>query len=262
VPELESSDDTAVYEINSLRTIFAILNTHKAPFDDVRVRQAANFAIDKELIVVGLLDGYASPASQPFGPEVFGYNPDVEGAYTYDPDRARELLAEAGHSDGVAVNFFSPAGRYLKDEEVVQAVAAQLEEVGFQVNVNFLEWQAYFDTYIAAGSPSDELDIAFFSNANNTADADYNLSLNVHSGGRGIYWTNAEVDQLIDEARQIVDQDERQATYHTIVETMVEEAPWIYLYTQHDLYAATGRLQGWEPRPDEMIDLRGTRLED
>ena len=257
VPEIESSDDTALYQTNSLRTIFCVLNTHKAPFDDVLVRQAANFAIDKELIVEALLDGYGTPTSQPFGSEVFGYNPELENYYAFDPDRARSLLAEAGYDENnrPEVEFYSPVGRYLKDEEVAQNIAAQLEEVGFTVNLNFSEWQAYFDTYFGTGEPGMDLDIGFFSNANNTADADYNLSLNVHSGGRGIYWQNTEVDDLIDEARQVTDQDERLATYHELLTIMVEEAPWLFLYTQHDLYGATADLQSWEARPDEMIYL-------
>lgn len=261
VPELESSDNTVVQDVNSLRTMFCILNTHKAPFDNVLVRQAANYAVDKELIAVGLMDGYATPTTQPFGPEVFGYNPEAEGSYAHDPDRARELLAEAGYADGVEVNFFSPAGRYLKDEEVVQTIAAQLQEVGFEVNVNFMEWQAFSDTHIQSGEPSPDLDIAFYSNANNTGDADYNLSLNVHSGNRGVYWNSPETDAMIDEARQVVDEAERLALYHQIIDLMIEEAPWIYLYTQHDIYAATSSLQGWEARPDEMIDLRGVSLD-
>lgn len=262
VPEIESSEEATILQTNSLRTIFAVLNTHKAPFDDARVRQAVNFAVDKDLIIEGLLDGYSSPTNQPFGPEVFGYNPDLEGYYAYDPDRARSLLAEAGYEDGVEVNFYSPAGRYLKDEEVAQNIAAQLEDVGFRVNLNFLEWQAYFDTYFGTGTASDDLDIGFFSNANNTGDADYNLSLNVHSGGRGIYWVNPDVDQMIDEARQTAEQDERLEIYHTLLETMVEEAPWLFLYTQHDLYGVTTRLKGWKPRPDEMIYLYGAHIED
>ncbi|HLT18814.1 MAG TPA: ABC transporter substrate-binding protein [Thermomicrobiales bacterium] len=264
VPEIESNPDTQLYQVNSLRTIFCVLNTLKAPFDDVRVRQAANYAVDKDLIVEGILDGYATPTSQPFGPEVFGYNPDLENYYAYDPDRARELLAEAGYDENnrPEVNIFSAVGRILKDEEVVQNIAAQLEEVGFAVNLNFSEYQAYFDTYFGTGEPGMDLDIGFFSNANNTADADYNLSLNVHSGGRGIYWQNTEVDELIDKARQTEDQDERLALYHQLLEIMIPEAPWLFLYTQHDLYGATSKLKGWNARPDEMIYLYPASLED
>src|SRR5690606_36695046 len=129
------------------------------------------------------------------------------------------------------------------------------------VNLNFSEYQAYFDTYFGTGEPGMDLDIGFFSNANKTADADYNLSLNVHSGGRGIYWQNTEVDELIDKARQTGDQDERLALYHQLLEIMIPEAPWLFLYTQHDLYGATSKLKGWNARPDEMIYLYPASLE-
>jgi peptide/nickel transport system substrate-binding protein len=256
VPEIEQADGIQIKAVNSLRTLFALLNSHKEPFNDVRMRQAANYAVDVQLIVDEMLDGFGQPTSQPWGPEVFGFHPGYDDFYAYDPDRARELMEEAGYGDGVEINFVSPSGRYLRDVEVSQNIAAQLEEVGFTVNLNLLEFQAFMDNFINIHpEPNPDLDIALFSNANNTADADYNLTLNVHSQNRGTYWVNTEVDDLIDQARQVFDQDERLALYHQIVEIMVEEAAWLYLYTSHDIYGVSDRAADWEPRADEMIYL-------
>lgn len=260
VPELEQSDDVAIMTVPSLRSFFVILNAQQPPFDDVRMRQAANYAIDKQLLIDGILDGYGRPLSQPFGPEVFGFNPELEGYYTYDPEKAKSLMAEAGYADGVEVNFFGPSGRYLKDVEVIQNIAAQLEEVGFKVNQNVLEYQAYFDTYIP--KVSNELHMGFWSNANNTADANYNLALNIHSQGRGVYWNDPDVDKLIDEARQTVDRAKREETYHKVVKMIVEAAPWIFLYNLVDVYGVSKKLQGWEPRSDEMIYLYDAAVND
>jgi peptide/nickel transport system substrate-binding protein len=260
IPELEESDDIRIETVNSLRAFFVVLNTHQPPFDDVRVRQAVNYAIDRQLLIDGILDGHARPISQPFGPEVFGANPELDTYYTYDPDKARSLLAEAGFEEGTEVNFFGPSGRYLKDVEVIQNVAAQLEEVGFRVNQNVMEFQAYFDTYVA--QLNNDLHMGMFSNANNTADADYNLALNLHSEGRAIYWSDPEVDAAIDEARTILDTAEREQKYHELLQTIVDAAPWLFLYTLEDVYGVSSTLQNWTPRPDEMIYLYGASLSD
>ncbi|MDP9410554.1 MAG: ABC transporter substrate-binding protein [Actinomycetota bacterium] len=258
VPELETAGNVQVKQVNSLRALFVVLNTKQPPFDDVRMRQAVNFAIDKDLIVEGVLDGAARPLSQPFGPEVFGYNPNLDGFYAYDPERARALIAEAGYTDGVDVKMFGPSGRFQKGDEVAENLAAQLEEVGIRVNLNFLEYQAYLENYSRKFNP--DMHMGFWSNANNTADADYNLSLNLHSAGRLPYWSDPEIDALIDKARQTIDPAQREEMYHDILRRIVEAAPWLFLYSQADIYGVASALQGWEPRPDEMIYLYGASL--
>jgi peptide/nickel transport system substrate-binding protein len=264
VPEIEGTDGIHIKTASSLRTQFAPFNSFKEPFSDVRMRQAANYAVDIDLLVEELFDGFARPTTQPYGAEVFGYNPDLEGYYAYNPDEARRLMEEAGYGDGVDINFVSPSGRYLRDVDVAQFIAAQLEDVGFRVNLQFMEFGAYFDRFFAGGDPSEEMDILFWSNANNTADADYNLTLNVHSvRGQTTYWNDAEVDDLIDAARQSVDQDERLSIYHRIAEIMVvEQAAWLFMYNQSDIYGVSDRLANWEPRSDEMIYLRDIQLVD
>jgi ABC-type transport system substrate-binding protein len=102
----------------------------------------------------------------------------------------------------------------------------------------------------------------FLSNANNTADADYNLALNISSKNRGFYWKREDdtVDQMIDEGRQILDPAEREGHYHDLVKKIVEAAPWIFLYVATDIYGVSNDLQGWKPRPDEMIYLYGASM--
>jgi peptide/nickel transport system substrate-binding protein len=258
VPQLKESDKLEVVTANSLRTLFVILNTHKPPFDDVRMRQAVNYAIDKSLIVDGVLDGFGRPNSEPFGPEVFGYNKDLEGFYAYDPDKAKALMKEAGFEKGTEVKFFGATGRYLKDKEVEENIVAQLGEVGIKVNLTTLEFQAFFDNYIT--KVNDDMQMGFWSNANNTADADYGLALNVSSKGRGLYWSDPQVDQAIEDARQEVDTDKRAQMYHDMLDKIVKAAPWIFLYNQLDIYGKSKRLDNWKPRSNEMIYLFNASL--
>lgn len=259
VPEIENSDNAVIKTVDSLRTIFCFLNTHQPPFDDLRMRQAVNFAVDKQLIVDGVLDGYGRVVSQLAGPEVLGHAPDLEGSFAYDPERAKSLIAEAGFADGVEVNLFYPPGRYLKGDEVVQNLVDQLGEVGIQVNVTPLEFQVYLDRYMNNLSP--ELHIGMWSNANDTLEVDYNLEINVHSKYRGVYWGGPDVDQAIDDAIQTIDRDARLEKYQAISRRMVEEAVWLFLYNQVDIYGVSSQLQGWEPRPDEVMYLYGATLD-
>lgn len=258
IPELEGSGAVQIQQVNSLRALFVVLNSRQAPFDDVRMRQAVNYAVDKALIVDGVLDGAARALSQPFGPEVFGYNPDLDGFYGFDPERAKALIAEAGYGDGVEVDMYGPSGRFQKGEEVAENIAAQLQEVGITVKLNYLEYQAYLENYSRTHNP--EMDMGFWSNANNTADADYNLSINLHSQGRLPYWGDPEVDALIDTARQTLDPAAREQMYHDILRRVVEAAPWLFLYSQADIYGVGNALQDWSARPDEMIYLYGASL--
>jgi peptide/nickel transport system substrate-binding protein len=122
-------------------TIFRMtMNTGKAPFDDLRVRQAMEHAIDKEAIVEGIFFGAGQPTSQLIPPGHWAYNPDVapdSPEYGYDPDRARELLAEAGYPDGVDFEFLIPA---LDDHRAIsEAVIPMLAEVGLRANSRVIE---------------------------------------------------------------------------------------------------------------------------
>ena len=148
VPQIKESGKAQIMTVDSLRTVFIVLNTLEKPFDDVRMRQAVNYGIDKKLIVDGVLDSYGKPNSEPFGPEVFGYDPNLEGYYAYDPNKAKQLMKDAGYGDGVEVNFYGATGRYLKDKEVQENIVSQLGEIGVKVNLHEMEFQAFFDTYI------------------------------------------------------------------------------------------------------------------
>lgn len=240
----------------SLRTMFVLLNTHKPPLNDVRVRKALNYAVDKDVIIQYVLGGYGQKVAGPLGPNVFGYNPNLS-PYPYDPERARALLKEAGYATGVSLNLFATSGRYLADREIGQALAGQLAEVGIQVNLQFLEFQAFMQ-YVRKVNP--EVDLLQFTNANNTGDANYNLSLNFYSKSRGLYWNSPDVDALIEKGAETVDQAEREKIYHEALRLIVEEhVPAIFLFNFVDLYGVNAQLK-WEARPDEMIYLYGVEF--
>ena len=254
---LEEGADTAVARVGSSRVIFlGLISDSPGPLEDVRVRQALNYAIDVPGIVDNVLMGNGTPlAGQPVGATHFGYNPSVE-AYPYDPNRALELLAEAGHADGLSLNFDSPSGRYLMDREIAQAATGQFEDIGLDIDLNVLEWGVFVDKIMARQMQ----DMFLIGWGNSTFDADATLYSWFRTGERFTFYDNPEIDALLDRARIHMDQDERLQMYHDAMVTLREEAPWVFLHQQLDIYGISSRLH-WQARPDERIYAFDARVE-
>jgi peptide/nickel transport system substrate-binding protein len=123
----------------SLSIMSMYMNTGKPPFDDIRVRQAMEHAVDRQAIVDGVFFGLGEPVAQYMPPDHWAYNPDVtpEGEYGYDPERARELLAEAGYPDGVDFEMLVPS---LDDHRAVaEALVPMLAEAGMTAHTRVIE---------------------------------------------------------------------------------------------------------------------------
>jgi peptide/nickel transport system substrate-binding protein len=247
VPEIDAAPDVEIRDVQSLRTIFVGMNTWNAPLDDPRVRQALNYGVNVEEIIEFLLDGFGFPLASVTGPAEFGYNPNLE-TYPYDPDRARELLAEAGYPDGFDITLDTPTGRYLQDVEVSQAIAGQLADIGVNVEVRPAEFQEYFDRWLA----SEIEGLYFLGFGASTLDADGVMGSHFDSERRGLYYNSPESDELIHAAMREFDEEAREAIYHELMEYFHEQAPWIFLYTQQDIYGVASDLD-WAPRADERL---------
>ena len=112
-PRVAATPGLEVLNIPSVRTIYIAFNYQKPPFTDVRVRQAINYAVDKEAIVRGILGGVGGVSDAPIGPVVFGHSP--QEPYKYDPEKARALLKEAGFPNGFKCTLYRPTGRLHHD---------------------------------------------------------------------------------------------------------------------------------------------------
>jgi peptide/nickel transport system substrate-binding protein len=118
-----------------------------SPLADRRVRQAINYAVDKDAIIKALLGGYARKLEgQLVGPDAVGFQKDLK-AYPYDPARARQLLAEAGHASGFTVKMQGSQGRYIKDKEVEEAIVIQLAKVGIKADLTIYESGVWLDRW-------------------------------------------------------------------------------------------------------------------
>lgn len=227
-------------------------------FKNKRVRQAISYAINKEEIIDGVLLGLGRVGTGPFPPESWAYNPHVKH-YPYNPEKAKELLSQAGweDSDGdgwldredrifeftILINQGNEARR--KTAEIIQR---RLREVGIKVKIRVVEWTAFinefvdkkrFETIILGWSLSRDPDSYDIWHSSKTKEGEFNF----------ISYKNEELDRLLLEGRRTFDRDKRKKIYHRIHEILAEEQPCIFLYVPDALPMVHARFKGIEPAP-------------
>ena len=249
INRLKAHKEVMPLMIPSTRCMFIKLNTEKPPFNNKWVRQAINYAVDKDTLIEALFEGKVRKLDgQPLGPEYFGYNPDLK-AYPYDPKKAKELLSKGGYPNGFEVEFDTSSGRYILDKEASQAIAGQLLKVGVKAKVSVLEWGLLMKKYVEAHNMAP---MTFFGIAARSIDADGMYTFDL-AGSKFSYYHNEERDRLVLEARTIVDQNKRLNIYKKVSEIYREDAPFLYLYQQADIYGINKKCNWWKPRADSSI---------
>jgi len=244
--ELERVAGVRVHRVPSTWQIYLGLNALKKPLADARVRQALNYATDVEAIIKNVMDGNGRRLVGPFTPNMFGYDSGVRG-YSPDPARAKTLLVEAGYPDGLEITLESPAGRYQGDKEIAEALGGQWQKAGFKPKVQVAEWGAYFKRYL--GKQFQDAYLLGLGGPMQDGDELFNL---VSSKGRGLYYKNERIDQLFDRGRSTMEPARRRTIYSELAKAMVEDATWVFLMQQVDIYATRERL-AWTPRADQWM---------
>ena len=233
-------------------------NLKDPKFRDKRVRQAISYAIDKKEIIEGVLLGLGVEATGPYKPGTWVYNPNVK-MYPYNPQKARELLREAGwvdtNGDGILdrngqpfeftiiTNQGNDARR--KTAEIIQR---RLAQIGIKVNIRIIEWAAFINEFIdkrkfeatilgwTIGQDPDLFDIW---HSSKTGPKELNF----------ISYNNPEVDRLLIKARETFDQNERKRYYDRFQEILAEDQPYTFLYVPEALPVVNARIHGIEPAP-------------
>ena len=256
IARLEENEDIEVVFESSVRQIYLGFNNTREPFDNPVVRRALNHAIDKQAIVDGLFDGVFTVADAPVVPAVFGHT--TAGPYEYDPELAQELLAEAGYPDGFDMTIHHPTGRYLLDATVAEAVQDMLSEVGVNATLETREWSSYLE-YTSQPPEQADYDMFMLGWGTVTLDSDYGLYALLHTrqwnpngNNRGFY-SNDEVDQLLDEARVETDRARREQLYAQAIQLIWDDAPWIFLYNQGQINANAVNVEGLIHHPLENL---------
>lgn len=248
IERLSSLENVKVLSNPTTRVMFVGMNLVKdGPLQNEKVRQALNYAVNKQALIEGVLDGNATQIATISTPEYEGYDASVE-AYSYDPEKAKQLLAEAGYADGFSLEFSVTSG-YLNGQDVAQAIASQLGEVGITCTVQEedsnqqrekMSSGTVADLYLnGIGGPYSNIDLV--------------AKLAFGTGERYSTYSNVEFDALRKEAAATVDEEKAKVKNSEIQKVIKEQAPAIFLYQQHGIYAYNTRVSNWLPRVDEMI---------
>ncbi len=262
---LEEVEDVNVVPATSLRTIYIGLNHTKEPFDDARVRRALNYAVDNRAIVEQVMQGAGRPSDAPISPDIFGYS--EQEVYEYNPDKARELLAEAGYEDGFETVLNHPTGRYMMDNTIAEAVQSQLADVGVDAELETMEWGTYLD-YTDAYAEESEHEMFMLGWGTVTGDADYGLYATLHSDEWVPYSSNRsynrypEFDALLDEARVQTEPEVREELYAQAISEVWEQAPWIFLHSEVQINIEREEVEGLVHHPREYISAIEAYLEE
>jgi peptide/nickel transport system substrate-binding protein len=217
--------------------------------ENPKVREAIDLAIDEKAIVDNILAGGGTPTRTRVTAGNFGADPELYGKSLYDPERAKQLLAEAGYPNGVDISFSATSGRYLKDKETAELIQAMLAEVGIRAKLDLLEWSKFNDTYKA--KKFGEVFMISYANSMFDASLAFDRLTTERAKGESDY-SNPEVDKLLKEAEKNMNLDERAKQYVKVQEIIAEERPQIYMYQMNANYGVSDKVN-FEPRLDEML---------
>ncbi|HEV2127153.1 MAG TPA: ABC transporter substrate-binding protein [Thermomicrobiales bacterium] len=249
IPNVEDSENARVEEIPSSRVNYVALvnNREDSVFTDVRLRRAVNHGVDVQAIIDGVFQGHATRmagALSNLNPEV---NAEIE-PYPYDPELARELIREAGYEPGeLTVTMDAPQGRYPMDTDAAQAIAASLTDTGINVEVQYNEWGTHLDKIVNRQTGD-----MFYLGWGPALDAYGTLVFLFIGDSTYSSYSNDEVTPLIEEAMVTVDEERRQELWNEVQQIVYDDAGWLFLWQQHDIYGVTNDV-AWEPRPDEFM---------
>jgi peptide/nickel transport system substrate-binding protein len=244
------------------RDIYIMIDLRFKPFDDQRVRQAMNYAVDKQAI----LDAFFQGKGKIIAGVANGFweNKDLE-PYPYDPEKALELFAEAGYTPGddgklqkdgetITVLMHTSNGRYMKDKEVAQAVAADLNEIGLDVTVEPLEWSVLSgNAYAGELAPLALRGLGGFFNGVGELRWITPAPQYSEEHDRDIRWQSSEFEEKYEQMKAEMDTAKRKEIADELQAMAYEACPWIFLYKQYDFYGAHDRIEGWQPRADEFV---------
>jgi peptide/nickel transport system substrate-binding protein len=237
---------------------FLAMNVEFEAFKDKRVRQALNFAIDKETICSAILNDTASVGFGPLSPAYPDYNPKVEEYYSYDPERAKQLLQEAGYA-GETIAFRTSIGGsgMLSPEEMATFIQDNLREIGVTTEIEVIEFVSWMD---AIRNPQNELTVMSWNLAPIEPDLMFNGILSKASlppGFNTSYWVNDEFEALIETGRSSLDPAEVTTAYHRAQEIVMEEAPIVPVCHRLQVYGVSKLVQNFTAQPSLEFLLKG-----
>ncbi len=233
--------------VSSRINYLALVNLKPGPMQDVRARRAMNHAVDVEELIKQVLKGRATRMCGPLAPSNVDYAPAE--CYRHDPARAQALFKEAGiDPTKLSLTLDTPSGRYPLDKDVSLAIAAQLQRLGIKVNVVVNEWGTHLDK-IKNRNTGDMFFLGWGPALHGQGTVQ---PLFLHDQTYSSYGNNPVLNEKIARAGTLLDPRARAEAYAELQRLVRDEAPWVFLWQQHDLYGVAGHVE-WTPRADEKV---------
>ncbi|HEX4928591.1 MAG TPA: ABC transporter substrate-binding protein [Burkholderiales bacterium] len=249
---LSNNPAVKVLKAPSDRSVFIAINTAKPPFNNEKVRQALNYAVDKDAIIKNVMFNAVNPMDSAFPSSLSGYC--KVGAYPYDPDKAKQLLSEAGVKN-VKVTLGSSTGRYIQDIQFAQAISGYLRKVGIDANVRTMDWPSYVSTM----QQKDGFDLHVLGWAPGALDGPTQLQMFTSAtippkGLNTSFFSNPTVDKLASESALNLHDASRSEQLCQIQKEVWRQAPWIFLWSQTLILAYNSKITGVSYLPNEKFE--------
>ena len=244
---VERSANHKIVKFHTAELMFLAMMPKVKPWDNKLVRQAVAYAVDRDMIIKTLLRGEASRLDGPIGEGQYGYDPKLQPKYTYNPEKAKELLKQAGYPNGVDVKLQTPVGRYTLDKQVTEAMIPMLNAVGFRAKLATPEWATLWANVQAGKVPF------YYMGRGGVVDPSAALSQYFETGGSPrIGYSNPKVDELLKLERQTFDPAKRKKALGEAMSLITEEAPAHFLW-RHQLLFGMAKNVDYRPLPSERI---------
>jgi glutathione transport system substrate-binding protein len=241
----------------SIYAFYVALNNMRKPFDDVRMREALNYAIDKNAMIKVVLNGYGEPLDSALPPLLSGYS-SQGGPWPYDPAKAKALLKEAGYPNGFESVLWG--GNSTTTQRAMQFLQQQLAAVGMKVQVEPMESGVAASKIWSVKTPEEATTLMHYTGwSASTGDADWGLRPLLYGKAfppvlfNTAYYHDPVTDAAIEAGLTTADPSKRMAAYKTAQAQVWKDAPWIFLYTPENVYAHSKNLSGVYIMPDGQM---------
>ena len=249
-----------LYNVPNMNVYGEKMNVTKKPFTDKRVRQALNYALNKDN-QIKLMNGLGVAAHGILPPMMPGYDSTLK-PYPHDPEKAKALLAEAGYPNGFSITYTTLADP--RSEKLAQALQSDMAKVGVKVEIELMT----FPTYLDASARPDGLAFAYtawfmdYPDPSNFVDVRFHTKMIAEQDSNNdTFYSNPKLDQMMDAAKAEVDPDKRWRMYNEIEQLLYDECPWIWNYHRNSVEMRQPYVMNYYPHPVWLRDYRYTWLD-
>jgi len=244
IAELKRNDKLLIKTVPAPRIFHVTIDVRKPPFDNVKVRQALNYAVDVNAIIKSLYFGYATRLATIVDKGALGYDPSVQ-PYPFDPAKAKALLAEAGFPNGFDTEFDSFTGSIADHSKPAEAIVGYLQKVGVRAKMNVFEFSAFGPRRVQ----NQTAPLFIYSIGDAYLEPSWVIRW-MTQGGLGMNYKNAKLDEMLALIEATDDPKKRAPLYSDVQKLLKEEAPFIFLYQADAVFGMSTRID-YTPRPDE-----------